>query len=222
MNDPYLDALREYETAIAPAHETIRRARERLWAALDVIHEEPDVRIEQAFLQHADPTEPNGAEFALAIPQPGQDSVALVATPEIGTPAPAPPSGPAAARASADRREDVSRPPVSGSPVPAFACPHCARSFDTDHKRRIHLGRMHKGQAKPPRAELHVSTSEPPLPIQRPHSCHRCSERFATRVELEAHRIAAKHGLPVGRAADPFRIEQPTGGGALIVTCRTA
>ena len=128
IRDVYLEALREYEREVAPAYEVIRRARARLRdRVVDPLVDSIDTIEDPFWAGIADPTEPNGAEFAVegAVDQPPADPG------QSGVSSEAPVSGP----------DDP--PAVSTEETVAVRC-ECGYQAASPHGLRIHRARSHK------------------------------------------------------------------------------
>jgi hypothetical protein len=217
VSDPFLVALREYELAIAAPTELMRRAKARLREQLRALLDKPldeDDRLGALFANGADPTEPDGAQYAveaaLAHAEVAQEAEPVLAPAEASAAAYPPADG-----GSSPPLRSIFDPPSGGeahpepvvasvapAPAPAgpvavsdavrakgpYPCPDCGREFPLPQNVGRH--RKYAHAAPSPTAEptlLRVHGDHPA------HFCFRCQEGFESGEALREHRRSPRH-----------------------------
>jgi hypothetical protein len=196
VSDLYLDAFRTYERDTADAFEVIRRARIRLRGAIEQIPAENGVEA-AAFVDGADPSEPNGAEAKVNAAAHPSD------TPGPGR------SGPREQGSHGRAARPAPSSPGSesmGTSAPAsFPCDQCERTFATASARGIHRARMHQRTPSASREGIpHRDVTPPPLRLHTsaadnarsgsaatrargPYPCPKCGREFPLPQNVAIH-----------------------------------
>ena len=192
MIDPVLEAYAEYERTVAPAYELIRRARSRLLARVAELHDDP-VPAAAAFVRHAVPDEPNGADYAVeAALERNDTSQEGEAVARTASPTTTPEAPDKAVPTATDRASVASPPGDTPDPAPTEATAGLSDAKpDTTASERSSV-----------RVEPAPDASAPELV-----ACPDCGDRVKARG-LGVHR-RHRHGHRAGAEASPAPEPEP-------------